>query len=244
MHGQPLVRVLGFAAALAILAAAAGAATPEAVVSLPCEGCDAVYVQMPAQIGSTARIAPADEPGEPLQVLGQVRDAAGKPVAGVVVYAYHTGADGHYPRDQSLRSSSAAPHGRLRGWVRSDAQGNYRFDTVRPAGYPGRSDPQHIHLHVIEPGRCTYYIDDIHFDDDPRLAGYARAPQQRGGNGLGHPRRAADGSWQITRDIVLGANVPDYAQCAQAQAAAAQYPSLQRNTRSERPCQENSTVCE
>ena len=195
---------------------AAQAAAPETVVGLPCEGCEAVHVGMPSQIASVARIAPAGEAGEALQLSGHVRDADGKPAAGIIVYAYQTDASGHYPRDPSLRGTSAAPHGRLRGWARSDEDGRYRVDSVRPGGYPGRSDPQHIHLHVIEPGRCTYYIDDVNFADDPRLQGRTGQAQGRGGDGLTRPQRDAQGTWQATRDIRLGANIPGYAGCGAA----------------------------
>ncbi|TDR39962.1 protocatechuate 3,4-dioxygenase beta subunit [Tahibacter aquaticus] len=199
-----------------LAAGAAWAAPAEPIVGLPCEGCDAVFAGMPATFASSARIAPAGQPGEALQVQGQVLDAQGRPAAGIVIYAYHTDASGHYPSAAALRGSSAEPHGRLRSWVRSDAQGRYRFDSIRPGGYPGRIDPQHIHLHVIEPGRCTYYIDDIHFSDDARLAPYRarHTAALRGGSGLAEPRRDRSGTWQVTRDIRLGLNIPGYASCA------------------------------
>ena len=203
------------AAALA-LAAVAGAnvcaAEPEhepnePIVGLPCEGCEWTFVEMPAEPASVARIAPAAEPGEPMRIDGTVRDAAGKPRAGVVVYAYHTDATGHYPR-------GVVRHGRLRGWAKTDAQGRYAFDTIRPAGYPATDIPQHVHMHVIEPGRCAYYLDDIEFRDDPRLApSLARHPRQgRGGAGVATPERVA-GGWRVVRDIELGKNVPGYAAC-------------------------------
>jgi protocatechuate 3,4-dioxygenase beta subunit len=179
-----------------------------------CEGCEAVFVDRPESPATIARIAPAGEPGEALQWRGRTLDANGTPVAGIIVYAYHTDATGLYPPDDSQpRGSAARRHGRLRGWALSDAEGRFGFDTIRPAGYPGRSDPAHIHVHVIEPGRCTYYIDDVHFRDDPRLAGVTRAREGRGGDGLVDAKRT-DGNWTIARDIVLGKNLPDYADCA------------------------------
>lgn len=191
------------------------AATPETIVGLPCEECDSVFVSLPPTVASTARIAPADEPGQPLQLSGRTVDADGRPVAGILVYAYHTDASGQYPRAAALHGTSARQHGRLRGWARSDANGSYRFDTIRPAGYPGRSDPEHIHLHVIEPGRCTYYIDDVNFSDDPRQQVSTRQLPQRGGSGVVTPRRDASGTWQARRDILLGRKIPDYRACGE-----------------------------
>jgi protocatechuate 3,4-dioxygenase beta subunit len=198
---------------IAAIAAACGSGEAEVsrdpLLGGPCEACDAIYVGMPDSISWHERIAPRGEPGEPLRIDGVVRKASGAPVAGIIVYAYHTNAKGIYPRDERY-ASQGVRHGKLRGWARTNAQGAYRFDTIRPAGYPNSDLPQHIHMHVIEPGRGHYWIDDIEFDDDPRLTGVARNRQNdRGGNGLAKPTRV-DGTWHVTRDIILGMNIPDY----------------------------------
>jgi protocatechuate 3,4-dioxygenase beta subunit len=174
-----------------------------------------VFVGLPASFGSPARIAPIGQQGERLHLRGRVIDPSGKPAAGVIVYAYHTNSAGIYPSDSALRDTSAARHGKLRGWARSNERGEYEFDTIRPGPYPGRRDPQHIHMHVIEPQRCTYYIGNVEFTDDPRLtpALRARSGLLRGGSGVVNPVRDAGGVWQASRDIHLGENIPGYASC-------------------------------
>jgi protocatechuate 3,4-dioxygenase beta subunit len=195
------------AAALALGGCARDGGAAEPIVGLPCENCEIVFDGMPAELAAQARIAPAGEPGEPMVVAGTVRDAAGRAVPDVVVYAYHTDARGIYPRAETL-------HGRLRGWAKTGPDGGYRFETIRPAGYPGTALPQHVHFHVLEPGRCTYWIDDLLFEDDPRLTERERArPEGRGGDGIGRPARDAAGVWHARRDIVLGARVPGYEAC-------------------------------
>jgi protocatechuate 3,4-dioxygenase beta subunit len=133
----------------------------------------------------------------------------------IIVYAYQTAADGHYPRATDINGRTTGQHGRLRGWARTDAAGRYTFDTIRPGGYPGRRDPQHIHMHILEPRRCTYYIGDVLFKDDPRLDAeqHIKAMRARGGSGIVTPRRDADGVWHAARDIQLGRNVPGYEAC-------------------------------
>ena len=187
----------------------------ETVVGGPCEGCEAVFEGRPAALGSVARIAPPGENGEPLILSGTVRRPDGSPAPGIVVYAYHTDAAGLYPADPRAGGTASARHGRLRGFVRTDPEGSFRFETIRPAGYPGTAIPQHIHLHVVEPGRCTYWIDDVVFADDPRLTAAQRRSHDhgRGGPGLVSPTRRADGAWIARRDIVLGAGIRDYARC-------------------------------
>ena len=184
----------------------------EPVVGLPCEGCEAIFEGLPNALTSIARIAPKDEPGQPMQIRGTVRDKNGNPIPGVVVYAYHTDASGFYPSDDKFKGQAAYRHGRLRGWAITDDQGKYGFDTIRPAGYPNSDLPAHVHMHVIEAGRCTYYIDDILFEDDPRLTQQQRQEltHGRGGTGIVAPIRDQSDIWVVTRDIVLGEKIPGY----------------------------------
>jgi protocatechuate 3,4-dioxygenase beta subunit len=201
MSAMPPTRLLALLCLLTPLSLRAA----EPVLGLPCEECELVYVGMPAEPDSRARIAPVEAKGEPMVIVGSVRTRDGAPAPGVIVYGYQTDARGYYPR-------GANRHGALRGWARTDAQGNYRFDTIRPGAYPLRRDPQHVHLHVVEPGIGTYYIDDLVFDDDPRLtaAQRERVDRGRGGSGIAHPVHDTDGVWQVRRDITLGAGIPGY----------------------------------
>lgn len=183
----------------------AGADWREPVIGGPCEGCENVFVGMPDRIPHRARIASEHEPGQPMVIEGVVTSPDGDPVPGVIVYAYHTDQHGVYPDGETR-------HGSLRGWARSDDQGRYTFDTIRPASYPNSTVSQHVHMHVVEPGRVTYYITNLEFDDDPLLTERRRAylERGRGGSGLTHPVRDQDGVWHVRRDIILGKNVPGY----------------------------------
>jgi protocatechuate 3,4-dioxygenase beta subunit len=190
---------------------------PEPITDKGCGDCAGPYEGMPADIASRARIAPTGEEGEPLHVTGRVLGPDGRPRPGVIVYAYQTDRFGIYPPPVPPRSLLSNHHGTLRGWARSDARGRYAFDTIRPASYPQTTNPQHIHMHVIEPGCMTYFIDEMLFTDDPmyaRLSAEERARMQRGfgGSGVVTPRKRAR-TMEATRDIHLGRNIPDYAGC-------------------------------
>lgn len=87
-------------------------------------------------------IAGPSEKGQRLTVEGVVTGPDGKPVAGAVVYAYQTDADGYYTRE---RNSNAA---RLCGLMKTDAQGRYRLHSVKPASYPESTIAAHIHFAV------------------------------------------------------------------------------------------------
>lgn len=207
---------------LAVSCVLAGAATAqsersaaerrsEPIVGGPCEGCELVYEGLPENPAAVARIAPVEEPGEPMAIEGTVTTPEGEPAAGVVVYAYHTDATGIYPREARSDGRAGSRHGRLRGWARTDASGRYRFDTIRPRGYPSTGIPAHVHMHVVEIGCCTYYIDDIVFEDDPRLTLEERGRYPgRGGGGVVSPVRDSTGRWVVQRDIRLGAKIPGH----------------------------------
>lgn len=189
-------------------------AQSEKIVGGPCEGCEAVFQARPAEINPVAQLAPVGEAGEKLTLEGIVRGNDGKPVKGIIVYAYQTNAAGIYPTDDRLRGQAVHRHGKLRAFARTDDAGRYRFASVRPGGYPRTEIPQHIHMHIIEPGRCTYYIDDVLFEDDPLLTPAARRSMSggRGGVAIVMPRREG-GTWRVARDIELGKGIHDYKAC-------------------------------
>ncbi len=169
-----------------------------------CEGCEAIHERSFDGLTWSTVIPPAGEPGDRLILTGRVVGADGRtPAAGVVVYAHHTNARGVYPTRGDERGWERR-HGYLRGWVITDERGEYRFETIRPAPYPGRSDPAHIHITVKEPDRREYWIDEVVFADDPLVdARYRARVQNRGGSGIVVPTRDASGAWLARRDIVL-----------------------------------------
>lgn len=187
---------------------------PVPLVGAPCEGCEAAFEGAPRALASRLLLAPPDEPGERLQWSGRVLDRHGRGVEGIVLYLHHTDARGRYPAAGPGAGPAARRHGRLRGWVRSDADGAFRVDTIRPGGYPGTDIPQHIHVQAVEPGCATYFVDDVMFRDDPRLTAAVerRLAAGVGGAGVVSPRRM-DGAWRVRRDVVLGLGVSRYPAC-------------------------------
>jgi protocatechuate 3,4-dioxygenase beta subunit len=176
-----------------------------------CEGCEAIYEGMPSRLNWETRIASASEPGEPFEASGVVYQPDGRtPAPGVILYAYHTDAGGIYPRAPGA-NGSAQRHGRLRGWVETNARGEYKFTTIKPASYPNSAIPAHVHLILKEADKNEYYIDDIEFDDDPLLTQRERARRRKvGGSGIVRLHRSAAGVRVARRDIILGLNVQAY----------------------------------
>lgn len=169
-----------------------------------CEGCEAVRERDGGRLTFTAILAGPEEPGERLLLTGRVLASDGsRPAAGVTVYAYHTNAAGLYANG-TRETEWSRRHGRLRGWVRTDADGRYAFSTIKPAPYPDRSLPAHIHLFVGETGRRPYYLDDVVFAGEFGVTpAYVAAQELRGGSGIIQLRRQGDGTLLAARDIRL-----------------------------------------
>ncbi len=169
-----------------------------------CEGCEGVFERDAAVMKWEADVASPNEPGEVFVFEGVVYQADGKtPAPNVVLYAYHTNADGLYANGTNETEWSRR-HGRLRGWIKTGADGRYRFRSVKPAPYPNDELLAHVHLTVQEPDRRPYWIDDIVFDGEFGVtAKYRRLRTNKGGNGIVRLARSADGVWQARRDIFL-----------------------------------------
>jgi protocatechuate 3,4-dioxygenase beta subunit len=120
-------------------------------------------------------ITTAEEPGRYIKVLCQVKDEAGKPVAGALVYLYQTDSKGWYAADAPhvLLNEGDFRHARLFGYVKTDANGVFELHTVKPSGYPKSDLPAHIHVHVSSPQHRPYGTEFL-FDDDDRLKGTIR----------------------------------------------------------------------
>lgn len=112
-----------------------------------------IYAQ---DLGVTMR-AP-DTSGEPILVTGRITDGAGNPVADAVVECWQANADGLYGAEG------------FTGWGRQpvDADGVYRFETIKPGavrGPDGKPMAPHLALWIVARGiniglQTRYYFGD------------------------------------------------------------------------------------
>ncbi len=205
---RTVVRTAG-AALLGAVAARAGSPTPQPAARrshfpqmptgftgvMPCGS-----FKPPAQIPSEGRIAPPAEPGQPLELWGTIWQPNRRtPAPNVVLFAYHTDAQGHY----NAPNSPFNP--RLHGWVQSDARGRYQLTTIMPAPYPGRDTPAHIHLSLFAEDLPEYWVDDVWFAGDPLITPHQRSLLTgRGGGGETVTLARQDtGALRGRRDFVL-----------------------------------------
>jgi protocatechuate 3,4-dioxygenase, beta subunit len=151
----------------------------------------------PAKVAITTK----GEPGERLIVSGVVFGPDGKtPRANASIYVYHTDATGRYT--PGATDDNRNP--RLRGYMRTDAQGRYEYSTIKPAPYPGDGPPAHIHYHVNAPG-YQERVFEIVFEGDPKVNAdiRARAAQEGSAFSIRPLKRDPQGVWHCTQDVKL-----------------------------------------
>jgi protocatechuate 3,4-dioxygenase beta subunit len=149
---------------------------------------------------SSITIAAEEEPGERLIVTGRVFSHEGKtPLAGASVYVYHTDAKGLYA---PWISNSRNP--RLRGYMRTDAEGRYEFSSIKPAPYPSDRIAAHIH-YVVNAEGYQERVFEIVFDGDPNIGERMRAEgaKEDGAVSIRALTRDQQGVWRCGQDIKM-----------------------------------------
>jgi protocatechuate 3,4-dioxygenase beta subunit len=126
----------------------------------------------PVNAPSDGVIAGRDEPGERLVVTGRALDGA-TPVAGVSLYVFHTDAKGRYAIDGSS-PQIAELNPRLHTSLRTDRQGRYRYETIRPGSYGTPPGASHVH-YVVKAAGYQPLLLALQFQDDPIVQRMAKA---------------------------------------------------------------------
>ncbi len=149
------------------------------------------YVENAPRYENGANIC-LDGKGEPLLVVGKVKDIDGNPVPGATIDVWQTNNDGFY----DVQQKGVQPDWNLRGLFTADEQGRYYFQSVKPRFYPIPDDgpvgkllaqlgrhpnrAAHIHFivradgfdtvttHIFEPN-CPYLDQDAVFGVKPSL---------------------------------------------------------------------------
>jgi len=104
--------------------------------------------------------------GRPLDLTGRVLDQSGRPVAGARVEIWQANTFGRYrhPRDAGLDLPDDPAFDGI-GHDLTDEDGAYRFHTVVPGRYPGRT--RHIHAAIYGPGDPKPLITQFYFPGEP-----------------------------------------------------------------------------
>ncbi|HEY1259951.1 MAG TPA: protocatechuate 3,4-dioxygenase subunit alpha [Stellaceae bacterium] len=127
-----------------------------------------------------ADLAPAGAKGERIVVEGRVTDGDGMPVADACLELWQANAAGRYAHpDDTQEDKPLDPNFRGFGRVSTDAEGRYRFATIRPGPVPGRGNTlqaPHIAVALFARGLLKqlytriYFADETTNDTDPVLS--------------------------------------------------------------------------
>ena len=113
--------------------------------------------------------------GERIIVQGRVLDEDGRPVPEALVEIWQCNASGRYHHPGDQHDAPLDPNFYGGGRARADADGCYKFITIKPGAYPWKNHhnawrPAHIHFSLFGPAFATRLITQMYFPDDPLLA--------------------------------------------------------------------------
>lgn len=112
--------------------------------------------------------------GERIIVSGRVLDENARPVPHTLVEVWQANSAGRYPHKVDQHDAPMDPNFTGAGRCLTDAEGRYRFVTIRPGEYPWGNHynawrPAHIHFSLFGPAFATRLVTQMYFPGDPLL---------------------------------------------------------------------------
>jgi protocatechuate 3,4-dioxygenase, beta subunit len=130
------------------------------------------------RVGETDFDLTAQHDGEPqgqrIVVHGRVRESGGRPVPGTVIEVWQCNAAGRYRHAVDRHPAPLDPNFTGVGRCLTDAEGRFRFVTIKPGAYPWRNHPNawrpaHIHFSVFGRAFTQRLVTQMYFPGDPLL---------------------------------------------------------------------------
>ena len=113
-------------------------------------------------------LANPDEPGTRIFISGVVLyNDCETPIEDAIIDVWHANDNGCYTVFQECQSGNTDqdPYN-LRGYMRTDENGNYAFESILPGYYSGR--PRHFHFKITSPSGFEH-ITQCYFQNDPSI---------------------------------------------------------------------------
>ncbi len=110
--------------------------------------------------------------GQRIVVTGRVLDGDGRPVPHTLVEVWQANAAGRYAHEVDRHPAPLDPNFRGVGRCLTDADGGYRFVTVKPGAYPWNNHdnawrPAHIHFSLFGRAFTQRLVTQMYFPGDP-----------------------------------------------------------------------------
>ena len=121
----------------------------------------------------TSDLVTEDAAGERIRIEGRVIDGDGQPVPDAMIEIWQADGQGRYSHPADRR---ALANTRFKGFGRSgtDAEGRYRFTTVKPGTVPGPNggtQAPHVNVNVFARGMLRHAFTRIYFEGEAANAG-------------------------------------------------------------------------
>jgi protocatechuate 3,4-dioxygenase beta subunit len=117
----------------------------------------------------------AEPLGERILVTGRLLDDSGKPISNALIDIWQANAAGRYMHKVDQHPAPLDPNFYGAGRALTDANGEYRFTTIRPGAYPWGNHfnawrPAHIHFSVCGINFLQRLVTQMYFPGDPLMA--------------------------------------------------------------------------
>ncbi|MCL3819425.1 protocatechuate 3,4-dioxygenase subunit beta [Aeromicrobium wangtongii] len=113
--------------------------------------------------------------GERITITGRIVDGEGRPVAHQLVEIWQANAGGRYIHQRDQHPAPLDPNFTGAGRCLTDADGNYRFQTIKPGPYPWKNHrnawrPAHVHFSLFGTEFTQRIVTQMYFPGDPLFA--------------------------------------------------------------------------
>jgi protocatechuate 3,4-dioxygenase, beta subunit len=111
---------------------------------------------------------PGRAAGQIIHVMGRILNVDGQPVRGARVELWQANTYGRYTHPSDTNPAPLDPNFEGFAVQSTDAEGRYRFKTIKPGAYPATADwmrPPHLHFEVT--GKINRLVTQMYFPGEP-----------------------------------------------------------------------------
>ena len=105
--------------------------------------------------------------GQVVHVMGRVVNVDGEPVKGARLEIWQANAHGRYSHPRDTNPAPLDPNFEGYAKLLTDADGRYRFKTIKPAAYPAGNIMRPPHIHFDIAGKSNRLVTQMYFPGDP-----------------------------------------------------------------------------
>ena len=106
--------------------------------------------------------------GTVIHLTGRVMNAKGEPVGNAELELWQADAGGRYAHAGDSNPGPRDPNFQGYGFQKTDAEGRYRFKTIKPGAYPGpMAGMRTPHIHFEVRGKVGRVVTQLFFPDEP-----------------------------------------------------------------------------